>query len=142
MVEDGCVFCGIVEGKVPGGIIHKTERTTSFTALDGGYPLIVTNRHFRDWTDPELDEETMKELVMAQTHLVRAVMATGAAGVSIISNNSRAAGQEIDHLHVHIMSRTPGDSLVRFNRGERLTREQLDGKASLYRTTLVKLGLI
>lgn len=142
MVEAGCVFCDIVNGRIPGSMISKTERTVSFTALEGGYPLIVTRRHIRDWSDPALDEATMRELVMAQVRLVRAVMATEAAGVSIISNNGGAAGQEIDHLHIHIMARTAGDRLVRLNRGERLTRKQLDDKASLYRVQLTELGLV
>lgn len=142
MVEAKCVFCGIVNGRIPGSIISETEQTVSFTALEGGYPLIVTRRHIRDWSDPALDEETLKELVIAQVRLVRAVMATEAAGVSIISNNGGAAGQEIGHLHIHIMARTLDDRLVRFNRGERMDRGQLDERASLYKAQLIKLGLI
>lgn len=140
--ESSCTFCGIIEGRLESSDILETERLKVFTALDGGYPIIATKRHIRDWSDPNLDEDTAKEIAVTQMHLVRTVMAIHREGVSIISNNGRSAGQEIDHLHVHIMPRIKGDRLVRFERGEIFTRSQLNSKASLYRTKMIELGLI
>ena len=140
--EKDCVFCGIVDGTISSSKILESEKVIAFTALDGGYPIIATKRHIKNWSDHNLDEDTVTEIAITQMHLVRAIMAIHGEGVSIISNNGKAAGQDIDHLHVHIMPRKLGDRLVRLERGERFNRAQLDENASQYRTRLIALGLI
>lgn len=139
---ESCVFCGIAEGRIVSSKVLEADKVIAFTALEGGYPLLIPRKHIRNWGDGDLDEKTINELTVVQAKLVRVVMDLGAEGVSIISNNGKAAGQEIDHLHVHIMPRNMDDGLIRFKRSERLERTQLDLKASLYRVRLIELGLI
>ncbi len=141
MGRENCVFCGIVEGRVESSKILESERVVAFTSLDGGYPLIATKAHIRNWADPLLDEETVQELATTQRKLVQAVMAT-AEGVSLLSTNEEAAGQSEFHLHIHVMPRVVGDRLVRVEMGPRYNRTELNERAQLYRSKLVELGLV
>lgn len=141
-LKGDCTFCGITEGRIPASKILESERVIAFASLDGGYPLIAPKFHIQDWADPNLDEETARELGLLQRNLARVVMEMHQGGISIISNNGRIAGQEILHLHTHIMPREAGDGLIKFERGTRLKRIQLDERASGYKTKLHQLGLI
>lgn len=137
-----CTFCGIAEGRFPASKILESDRIIAFTSLDGGYPLIAPKLHIQDWTDSNLDEEMARELGLVQRNLARVVMEIHGGGISIVSNNGRESGQEIPHLHTHIMPRKAGDGLIRFARGDRLIRAQLDERALGYKTRLQQLGLV
>jgi histidine triad (HIT) family protein len=68
----------------------------------------------------EAPAEVAAALGAALPRLVRAVReATGAAGVNVLQNNGRAAGQVVPHVHFHIIPRNAGDGLgYRWNPGE------------------------
>ena len=132
--ERRCVFCELVQGKAPISKIAETKNTLAFSALDDGYPLLITKEHIRDVFDPRLDLKTQKELGVMTTKLSRVLREVdGVDSVTIVSNNGPYAGQEIPHFHVHIMPRFPGDGRVRLSRGIRLSRAELDIKAQNYR---------
>lgn len=132
--ERACVFCEIAEGRAPASKIAETKNTLAFAALEDGYPLLITREHFRDIFDPNLDLETQQELGIAMTSLSRVVKEMDAVtSVTIVSNNGPDAGQEIPHLHIHIMPRFLGDGRIKLNRGTRLSRVELDIKAQNYK---------
>lgn len=141
-LEKDCTFCGITEGRVSASKIYESEKVIAFTSLDGGYPLIAPRVHIQDWTDSRLDEGTAQELGLMQRSLARAIMAIHGGGISIVSNNGRVSGQEIPHLHIHMMPRAQGDGLIKFARGPRLERSHLDERALSYRAKLLQLGLV
>jgi len=55
--------------------------------------------------------------------------ATNADGISIIQQNGKAAGQDIFHLHVHVIPRFEGQKLQSFNELKVADRESLDEMA-------------
>ena len=132
-----CTFCEIVAGRLPASKITETDRVLVFTALEDGYPLLVTKRHVTDILDRALDRETAMELGVLQVKMAHVVKeAEGVNSITIASNNGPDAGQEIPHLHVHIIPRFPNDNRVSIKRGTRLSREDLNQKAENYKSKL------
>lgn len=132
-----CIFCEIVRGRAPAGRILETSRTLVITAREGGYPLILTKKHFNNFLDPSLDDETVKELGLMQRDMTQVVARVdGVDGISVIATNGQSAGQEVNHLHIHIMPRVAGDRRIRVRLGQALPEEERYSRAALYRQAI------
>ena len=115
-----CIFCRIVEGKIPCARIYEDDEVLAFLdigPLAPGHILLIPKRHFeRIW---EVPSELLVTLVRKLPRLSRALLeATGAQGLNILQNNGPVSGQAVSHLHLHLIPRTAGDGLgYRWNAG-------------------------
>lgn len=90
-----------------------------------GHTLVIPKDHYVDIF--EIPEETLKHVHFAAKKLARPIKeATNADGISIIQQNGKAAGQDIFHLHVHIIPRFEGQKLLRFGELKEVERAKLD----------------
>jgi histidine triad (HIT) family protein len=106
-----CIFCKIIHGEVPSARVLETDHAVAFLdiqPLNPGHTLLVPRSHHAHIT--ELPEELAAHAGSLLPRLCRAVeAATGAAGLNVVINNGRVAGQTIDHCHWHIIPRFAGD---------------------------------
>ena len=106
-----CVFCRIAAGVHPAEIVYQDERVIAFLdihPLNPGHTLVIPKVHVERLSD--LPEELCGPLLAAASRVARAaVTALGAAGVNLVVNDGRAAGQAVLHLHLHVVPRFPGD---------------------------------
>lgn len=117
---EDCIFCKIISGAIPAIGVMATEDAFAFldiAPLAEGHTLLVPKRHYGRLTDVPGDE--LGRLTWHLAPLARAVQgATGTDACNILQNNGRAAGQEVQHVHFHIIPRKPGDGLgYRWNAG-------------------------
>jgi len=112
---DGCPFCAIVVGSLEQPIIYEDAWTVGFIDRRQpaeGHTLVVPRRHIRNMYD--LDDDTAGHLMRAVTRVTRAVRdAFVCDGMSHWISTGPGAGQEVFHLHVHVMPRRSGDGLLR-----------------------------
>jgi len=90
-----------------------------------GHTLVIPKQHYADIF------ETPEELVAATSKVTKQValaakMATQADGISIVQQNGAAAGQDIFHLHLHIIPRFEGRKMPNFSELKAASRESLD----------------
>lgn len=106
-----CVFCRIVAGEVPAQVIYEDEWVLAFLdirPLNAGHTLVIPKAHVERLS--ELPVELCGPLLAAASRVARAaVPALGAAGINLVVNDGRAAGQAVPHLHLHLVPRFPGD---------------------------------
>lgn len=106
------VFQDIIERTIPADIVFETDAILAFLDIrpvTKGHTLVIPKRSARDIFS--LEEEDAAHLMQALVIVSRAVReATEAPAVNVISNNGFEAGQEVLHLHFHI--------IPRFQRGE------------------------
>ena len=140
-MNDDCVFCGIVAGDVPGRVVHETDDAVAFLDADPlaeGHTLVVPREHHRTMADLPTDRAAgVFEAVRELTPRVQAAVDADAANVGL--NDGAASGQEVPHLHVHIVPRFEGDggAPIHAVAGRRpdLSEEELDAVAEDVRTT-------
>ena len=105
-----CVFCKIVGGKIPARILSDTVHSMSFLdacPLAKGHVLVVSKRHREKVQDLSVEENA--DLFLAVHRMASRV--DGLTGATLIAvHNGRDAGQEVPHVHVHLVPRSPGDS--------------------------------
>lgn len=106
-----CTFCRIVAGKLPAEIVYEDQQVMAFldaNPLNPGHTLVIPKAHVESLS--ELPEEACGPLLSTAVRVARAAReALGAAGVNLVVNDGRAAGQAIPHLHLHVIPRFPGD---------------------------------
>ena len=114
MTDTDCVFCRIVDGTLPAHMVFADDDVVAFLDLApaaDGHMLVVPRAHCRNLLDAPAD---VAAAVMAGTQrAARLLVSTlGAEGVTVVQSNEAAAWQDVFHLHVHVIPRYTGDSLV------------------------------
>ena len=129
-----CVFCEIVAGRAPASIVHEDERTVTFLDLRPvapGHLLVVPRRHAAslDELDPEDGAQVFRVGMQADAAL--RASALPCEGVNLYLADGEAAGQEVFHVHLHVIPRVGGDGLG-FRHGDATARgrAELDGTAA------------
>jgi len=109
----GCVFCKILDGEIPSHEVYRDENTYAFldvNPVNEGHTLIIPERHAETVTDLEEDEAT--DLFRTVHCVAKAVdEALNPEGINLLQNNGEAAGQEVQHVHFHVIPRHRNDGL-------------------------------
>ncbi|MGZ0747388.1 HIT family protein [Haloparvum sp. AD34] len=110
MPED-CVFCAIVDGDIPSRTVHETDDVLAFldaNPLAPGHTLVIPKEHHQHVGDLPADlSRAVFDVVSELTPRVQAAVECDAANVGI--NDGEAAGQEVPHMHAHIIPRSADD---------------------------------
>jgi len=110
-VSNSCLFCRIAARELPSAELLDDERVFAFldiNPLRRGHALLVPKHHAAKLEDTS--PEDAAALMRATQRLTRALaQATGAPDATVAINNGPAAGQEVAHLHIHIVPRQAGD---------------------------------
>lgn len=108
---DNCIFCRIAQKKIDAKIIDENENAIAFLdayPLTAGHTLVITKNHYAKLQDVEFDQ--INQLFSLVNKILPSIeKGTGVQGTLIAIHNGKDAGQEIPHLHVHIVPRKPGD---------------------------------
>lgn len=106
-----CIFCKIVAGEIPATKVYEDERTLSFldiSPLRPGHTLVIPKIHGARLA--ELSEEDALALMKTTQRLSPVVSSTVDAPDALLAiHDGPAAGQEVPHLHLHIVPRKDGD---------------------------------
>jgi len=105
-----CIFCEIITGNIPAKILKETLHSISFLdafPLAKGHVLVIPKNHHQKIQDMSNDENTdLFSLVHLMISKVDSI--TGATLVAV--HNGKDAGQEVPHVHVHLVPRSISDS--------------------------------
>jgi diadenosine tetraphosphate (Ap4A) HIT family hydrolase len=133
-----CVFCRVVAGEVEASLVHEDERTVAFMDLrpvTPGHLLVVPRAHADGLPDLEPDDGAqMFRVGQAAAAAVRR-SSLRCEGVNLFLADGEAAGQEVFHVHLHVVPRFDGDGfglLLPPEYGIR-PRSELDGAAAALR---------
>lgn len=101
------VFAKIIRREIPATIIYEDEDTLAFLDIEPntqGHTLVIPKRPFTNIFD--IDDDTLAAVMRTVRKLAPAIRdAVGAHGVQINSNHAHEGGQEVMHLHFHIIPR-------------------------------------
>ena len=105
-----CIFCRIVSKEIPTKILIETESCIGFLdafPLAKGHAIVIPKKHYEKLQDLPTDINTG---VFSAVHslISKVDSLTGATLVAV--HNGKDSGQEIPHVHVHLIPRNKGDS--------------------------------
>lgn len=113
-MTDDCLFCGIVNGRIDSHVLYEDAHAFAFldvNPVSRGHALVIPKTHADTFTD--LDDEEAGALFRAVRRVADGLEdALEPAGLNLLQSNGEAAGQEILHMHVHLIPRyADGDGL-------------------------------
>jgi histidine triad (HIT) family protein len=101
------IFQKIIDREIPAEIVYEDGETLAFLDIAPnapGHTLVIPKKPYVNIFD--IDDETLCAVIRTVRKVAPAVRdAVGAKGVHINSNHGEAAGQEVPHLHFHIIPR-------------------------------------
>ena len=104
---DDCIFCKIVKGEIPSEKVYEDEKVLAFKDINPVTPihvLVIPKKHFRDVLDvKEEDKEIIADLFQSINKIAK-TLGIEKNGFRIVNNCGEDAGQEVMHLHFHLLA--------------------------------------
>ena len=105
-----CIFCKIISKEIPAKILYEDEDTISF--LDAfpvakGHTLVIPKEHHAKLQD--LPSNTNQKLFDTVHKMIEKVDSLQGSTLVAI-HNGKESGQEVPHVHVHLIPRSNDDS--------------------------------
>jgi len=104
---NNCIFCKIVDGEIPSSKIYEDGEVLAFLDIhpvNPGHVLVIPKAHYENFISSP-DEISGKLLAVAKKIGLAVMVATQSSGFNLSTANGAAAGQEVMHLHFHIIPR-------------------------------------
>ena len=102
-----CIFCKIIQGEIPAYKIYEDEKNIAFLDIfprAKGHTLVVPKKHFETFdTMPQEDSIALSQALSKVASQLKSKLHND--GYNIFSNNGAIAGQEVPHVHFHILPR-------------------------------------
>jgi histidine triad (HIT) family protein len=137
-----CIFCRILTGGLPASVVYRDDHAAAFLDIrpvNEGHLLVVPTRHADYLAD--LDPAVGGHLFAVAQRAAGALRASGVRceGVNLHLADGEAAGQEVFHVHLHVIPRFRGDGAgFRAGRhyGHTPDRAELDALAGRLRAAI------
>ena len=115
-----CVFCKIVAGEIPAYKVYEDESVLAFLDImpvSEGHILVIPKKHYANF------EEIPEEELFAVMKVVKKVGKSlkdnfKVTGYNVQENNDLVAGQEVPHIHFHIIPRKENDGFKLWSQGK------------------------
>ncbi len=111
-----CIFCQIIAKEIPCYQVYEDEKTLAFLDIkpvNPGHTLVIPKIHFANLEEiPERELQALILIVKKIGQMLKTKL--NIPGYNIVLNNDSVAGQEIPHLHFHIIPRHENDNLKLF----------------------------
>ncbi len=114
--QENCIFCKINKGEIPSYTLYEDELVRVFLDVfpkAKGHLLIISKDHDENIFDAS-DEVLARINVVAKKMALILQAKLGATGVNIVNNSGIDAGQEVLHLHYHVIPRYKNDNFKVF----------------------------
>lgn len=104
-MED-CIFCKIAAGRIPAQIVWQDDNALAFRDIHPQAPvhvLFIPRRHVGSFADVTDAEAGFLASLGVGLRAVAEAEGVAASGFRVLSNNGPDGGQEVPHLHVHLL---------------------------------------
>jgi histidine triad (HIT) family protein len=107
---DNCVFCKIARGEIPSKLVLEDDSFLAFQDLNPRAPvhaLVIPRDHLRSLDEIDVWQDGQGHALLAFAVRVAQVLGVQESGYRVVTNIGRDSGQEVDHLHLHVLGGGP-----------------------------------
>ena len=101
-----CIFCKIARGEVDAEVVHDEDEVLAFRDIQGRAPvhvLVIPRQHVSSLEEVTRLPESVARRLFEVSSMVAQSLGVGESGYAVRVNNGPDAGQEIFHLHLHVL---------------------------------------
>ncbi|MFX3660384.1 MAG: HIT family protein [Ectobacillus sp.] len=104
---EDCIFCKIIEGRIPCAKVYEDEHVFAFldiSQVTKGHTLVIPKIHKQDVF--ALTSDIAAHVFAAVPKIANAIKKQyNPIGFNILNNNGEKAGQTVFHFHMHLIPR-------------------------------------
>jgi histidine triad (HIT) family protein len=104
--EADCVFCRIVRGELEAEVVYDEDDVLAIEDINSKAPvhvLIIPRQHVANLEEIGALPDTVVKRLFEVASTVAEKLGVRDEGYAVMINNGRDAGQEVFHLHLHVM---------------------------------------
>ncbi len=113
---DNCLFCKIVKGEIPSTKVYEDNEILAFKDINPAAPvhiLVIPKKHIASLIDMQKEDEILVGKIYTVINKIAEEQGVKENGFRVIVNCGRDAGQEVMHLHFHLIAGTKlGEKIV------------------------------
>ena len=102
---ENCIFCKIADKQIPSSIVYEDDKMLCFKDINPAAPvhlLLIPKVHFDSLAHAQPEHEALLgKMMMRVPQIARQLGLTNGFKTQI--NTGKGGGQEVFHLHIHIM---------------------------------------
>lgn len=107
MRSDSCVFCKIIEGKIPSTKVYEDDKVLGFKDIQPQAPVhyvFIPKQHVESLA--KVNNSNISVLESTMLALIKTAEKEGLSqkGFRTVINTNEWGGQTVFHLHVHLLS--------------------------------------
>ena len=130
---NSCIFCEIIAGSADSSEVYRDEWCIAFldvNPVNPGHTLVCPIRHVSSFIDLEAGE--LSAILSAAQRIARSQLSklTNCSGVNLLLSEGEDAGQEVPHVHLHVVPRGENDGFGWSRFGSPQSRDKLDAIAA------------
>jgi histidine triad (HIT) family protein len=102
-----CLFCKIIAGNVPAGIVYQDDAVVAFKDINPQAPLhvlIVPRRHIATLNDVTPQDDALVGSMFRAAAALAREHGYDTRGYRTVFNTNREAGQTVFHIHLHLLA--------------------------------------
>ena len=106
-MKEDCIFCKIINGEIPSEKVYEDEYVLAFKDIQPAAPvhiLIIPKKHIDSLIDLREEDKDYIWRIHEAMNLIAEKENIKEKGFRIIVNCGRDAGQEVMHLHYHLLA--------------------------------------
>ena len=101
-----CIFCKIIRGEIPSKKVFEDEDIFAFDDINPQAPvhtLVIPKKHITDINSLDSSSTIILSSIFLAIKKIAEIKCINESGYRIILNNGKDGGQEVPHLHFHIL---------------------------------------
>ena len=103
---ENCLFCKIIHGEIPANKVFEDEKIIAFDDINPQAPihiLIIPKEHFASLNEiPEEKKDVLSHILLKACQIAQE-KGVAKSGYRIVLNTERDSGQEVFHIHFHLL---------------------------------------
>jgi histidine triad (HIT) family protein len=106
MSEADCIFCKIARGELDAEVVHDEDDVLAFEDINSKAPvhiLVIPRQHVANLEEIGALPDTVVKRMFEVASAVAEKLGVSEGGYVVRINNGSGAGQEVFHLHLHLM---------------------------------------
>ena len=104
---ENCIFCKIIKGEIPSEKVYEDENVLAFKDINPAAPihvLIIPKKHIENILEIRKEDAQLLYEIFEAIKKVAEIVGVEKDGFRIIVNCGKDAGQEVMHLHFHLLA--------------------------------------
>lgn len=115
-MDENCIFCKIIKGEISSSKVYEDEEILAFNDINPAAPihiLVIPKKHITSLAEMEDGDEKIVGKIYKVINGIAENKGFKENGYRVIVNCGRDGGQEVGHLHFHVLAGTKlGEKIV------------------------------